>query len=112
MAITDWWAKKHQCMWAPVANTTIFPSNGYIMIVHKDYITFSVLGKEINIFSEDLGHSRNTVAEMDGNFHYLGDEVPNVGSAVFAWQDVNGRDLTEDELRQVLIDNRLISQAI
>lgn len=82
------------------------------VIVHRDYTTFSILGQEINIYSEDLGHVRNTVAEMNGNFHYLGDEVPNVGSAVFAWQDVNGRDLTEDELRQVLIDNRLISQAI
>ena len=82
------------------------------MIVHKDYATFSILGQDINIFSEDLGCVRNTVAEIDGSFHYLGDEGPNVGSAVFAWQDVNGRDLTEDELRQVLIDNRLISQAI
>lgn len=82
------------------------------MIVHKDYATFSILGQDINIFSEDLGHVRNTVAEIEGNFHYLGDEVPNVGSAVFAWQDVYGRDLTEDELRQVLVDNRLISQAI
>lgn len=82
------------------------------MIVHKDYATFSILGQDINIFSEDLGHVRNTVAEIEGNFHYLGDEIPNVGSAVFAWQDVYGRDLTEDELRQVLVDNRLISQAI
>jgi len=82
------------------------------MLEHRDYTTFSILGQEINIISEDLGHVRNTVAEIDGSFYYLGDEVPNVGSAVFAWQDVHGRDLTEDELRQVLIDNQLISQAI
>ena len=44
------------------------------MIVHKDYATFSILGQDINIFSEDLGRVRNTVAEIDGSFHYLGDE--------------------------------------
>lgn len=71
-----------------------------------------ILGQEVNIYSEDLGHNLNTVAEIDGEFHYLGNENPNIESAVFAWQDVHERDLTPEEISQVLMDNRLTSQAI
>jgi hypothetical protein len=84
-----------------------------MMIVHKAYVTFNVLGQDINIYSEELDRCRSTVAEVgSGYFHHLGDEQPTISAAVFAWQDVNGRDLSSDELRQVLIDNRLTSQAI
>lgn len=82
------------------------------MLVYKDCNTFKVLGKEINLYSEDMEYGRNTVAEMDDFFHYLGNETPNVAAAIFAWQEVYGRDLTNEELRQVLIDNQLLSEAI
>jgi len=82
------------------------------MIVYKDYITFQVLGQEINLISSETEYGRNTVAEMPNQYHYLGDEVPNIAAAIFAWQEVNGRDLTEEELRQVMVDNGLISAAI
>lgn len=82
------------------------------MLVYKNYSTFLVLGKEILLFSEDLDNTRNTIAEVDGQIHYLGNEPCNVASAIFAWQELNGRDLTSEELRQVLVDNNLLSQAI
>lgn len=81
------------------------------MLVYKNYETFLVLGKEILLFSEELQHTRNTVAEVDGKYHYLGNEPSNIGSAIFAWQEINGRDLTNEELKQVLNDNNLLSQA-
>lgn len=82
------------------------------MIVYKDYVTFVILGEEINLISDETDYGRNTVAEIDGGFHYLGDEPANVASAVFAWQEVYGRDLSPEELRQVMVDNHLISSAI
>lgn len=82
------------------------------MIVYKDYVTFVILGEEINLISDETDYGRNTVAEINGGFHYLGDEPANVASAVFAWQEVYGRDLSPEELRQILIDNHLISSAI
>ena len=82
------------------------------MIVYRDCTTFTVLGGKIHLYSEDLQHGRNTVAEINGHFHYLGDELPNIAGAIYAWQDVNGRDLTNEELRQVFVDNNLISQGI
>jgi hypothetical protein len=83
------------------------------MIVYKDYLTFTVMGEEINLFSdEDTDYGRNTVAEINGGFHYLGDEPPGVSAAIFAWQEVYNRELSSEELHQVLVDNHLISEAI
>lgn len=82
------------------------------MLVYKDYMTFTVMGKEIHLISDETDYGRNTVAEIDGHYHYMDDEPSNVATAVFAWQEVNGRDLTSEELRQVLLDNHLISEAI
>ena len=82
------------------------------MIVRNDGIPFKVMGQEIWLYSEDLGYDRNTVADMGNCIHYMGNEPPNVATAIFAWQEVNGRDLTNEELRQVMVDNNLISQSI
>lgn len=82
------------------------------MIVYKDYVTFTVMGKEINLISNETAYGRSTVAELESQYHYMDDEPPNVATAIFAWQEVNGRDLTSEEIRQVMIDNKLISEAI
>jgi len=83
------------------------------MIVYKDCVTFTVMGEEIHLYSEELEHGRiNTVAEFDEqNYHYMGDEPATISTAVYAWQEVHGRDLTGEELRQVMLDNKLIEQS-
>lgn len=82
------------------------------MLVYKDYVTFKVMGEEINLISDETAYGRNTVAELDKRFYQMGDELPNVATAVFAWQEVNGRDLTSEEIHQVMVENGLSSDAI
>ena len=82
------------------------------MIVRKDCVTFKIMDKEINLYSEDMKYGLSTIAEIDDQFYYLGDELPVVAAAIFAWQEVNDRDLTNEELRQIMIDNHLISEGI
>jgi hypothetical protein len=82
------------------------------MLVYKDYLTFTVMGKEINIISDETSYGRSTVVEIDGHYHYMDSEPPNVATAIFAWQEVNGRDLTSEELRQAMVQNHIISEAI
>lgn len=77
------------------------------MIVYKDYTTFTVLGQEINLVSDETDYGRNTVAEITDSYYYLGDEFPTVATAILAWQEVNGRNLTGEELHRVLLDNHL-----
>lgn len=82
------------------------------MIEYKDCVTFTVLGTKIVLISDETSHGRNTVAEINNQLYYLGDELPNIYSAVITWQEVNKRDLTQQELDQIMDDNKLISSAV
>jgi hypothetical protein len=82
------------------------------MIVYKDYVVFTVLGEEINLISSETAYGQSTVAEINGQYHYLDDELPTIASAIFVWQELNNRDLTTEELHQIMVDNKLISEAI
>ncbi len=82
------------------------------MIVYKNYSTFIIKGQEIDLISDEISNSQNTVAEINGTYYYLGNETPNVLAAVLAWQESTGQDLNTEELQQVMIDNQLVSDAI
>jgi len=82
------------------------------MIVYKDYVTFSILGEEINLISDETDYGQITFAEIGGQYFYRGQVQPNVSAAISAWQDIFGREVTMQELHQVMIDNHLSSEAI
>lgn len=82
------------------------------MIVYKDYIVFNVMGQEINLISDEIYCGRNTVIEVNDQYHYVGSEPPTIATAIFAWQRLNNQKLTTEELKQVMLDNHLISEAI
>ncbi len=81
------------------------------MIVYKDYVVFTILGEEIILYSDETSYGRNTIAEINGNLHYMDSESPTVSTAIYAWQEFYNKDLTNEELHQVMIENRLISEA-
>jgi hypothetical protein len=80
------------------------------MIVYKNYVTFSVLGEEINLISDDTDYGQTTFAELGGKYFYCGQVQPSISTAIFAWQDVFGREITMQELHQVMVDNQLSSE--
>lgn len=82
------------------------------MLVYKDYATFTVMGEIINLISDETSHGINTVADFSDRYHYMGNEYPTISTAIFAWQEIYRRDLTGEELRQVMLDNHLTSEAI
>ncbi len=82
------------------------------MLVYKNCVAFVVMGDLINLISDETSYGRNTVAELNDRYHYLGNEFPSVAAAILAWQEINGRDLTNEELHQVMVDNHLISEGI
>jgi hypothetical protein len=82
------------------------------MLVYKNYIAFKILDEKVNIISDETAYGRNTVVEINNIFHYMGSEFPGIAAAILAWQEVKGRDLTSEELIQIMNDNQLNSQAI
>jgi hypothetical protein len=79
------------------------------MIIYKDYITFNILGKEVNLISQEnvlwTHNSFHTAAEIENNILYLGDIFPNIEAAIFAYQDYFKCTLTPEQINQVMIEN-------
>ena len=83
------------------------------MIIYHKSTPFSVMNNTVFLYSEELNNGIiSTVAEMNNEIHYLGDESVNIATAILAWQEIMGRNLTSEEVNQVMIDNNLISQGV
>lgn len=78
------------------------------MIIYHKCSTFQVLDSAIHLYSEELQHGYSTIAEIGDKLFHLGNEVANISTAIFAWEYVNNRLLTQEELRQVLTENKVL----
>lgn len=77
-------------------------------VVYQDGYAFKILNDNITIYSEATPFGYNTVAELDSKMTYLGSELVNLTTAIFAWEYIHGRLLTKEELHQVLTDHSLV----
>ncbi len=80
------------------------------MFVDKECITFKIVKDTVYLYSEDTCYGLNTVADVNNNLYYLGNRPANLNNAIIAWQLINKVILNEDQLRQVSIDNKLMSE--
>ena len=71
-------------------------------------MTFHILGQDVKLISSETDIGRNTIAELFDQYYYLGSEVPNIMSAIFAWQEVANYYLSHEELCQIMTDNGFI----
>ena len=76
--------------------------------MYKDYITFTIMDQKIHLISDECYFGRNTVAEINFQYYYLGGEIPNIAAAIFIWQEINKKELDTQELRQVMIVNKIL----
>jgi hypothetical protein len=71
-------------------------------LVYLAGLSFQILGETIILYSEKMEYGYNTAAQIGDKIHYLGDELPNLSTAIFAWEYTHQRLLTKEELRQVM----------
>lgn len=81
------------------------------MILHHECITFWILGEAVHLYSEEMEYGHSTAAEVGDQLHYLGNELPNITSSIFAWEQLKGRSMTKEELCQVLSDNHILTNS-
>ena len=74
-------------------------------VIYKDYETFNVLGEEVILITDKTDYGDNSVVLIKDNSYYLGDEAATLENVLYAWQELNGRDLTVDEIDQITKDN-------
>lgn len=75
------------------------------LVLHKDYITFNVLGDEVNIIYDPYSDQEFTFAEINERIYYLGNRPPTIESAIFAWEKVYETTLTADQITQIINNN-------
>lgn len=68
---------------------------------------YVINGTDISLVTNETAYGWQTVAEVNGDYHYLGDELCNIETAVALWQDLNGRLLSVQELHTILVENGL-----
>jgi hypothetical protein len=76
---------------------------------HKDDPTFNIMGQEITLISDDLDWGTNTAAIIGDKIHYMGPEAATLGTAICAFQEMNNWELTPEEIRQVMIENGILT---
>lgn len=69
-------------------------------IIHKDYMKFNILGTEVYVYTASY-----VIAEADGKFYHLGDRLPNLESAMVAWEQLRNTTLSSEEVAQIKTDN-------
>lgn len=77
-------------------------------IVLDDSISYRILDSEVKFYADETVYGWNVVAEYNDTFYNLGNESIGIQLAVFFWQEKNGRELFQDELKQIMLDNDLI----
>jgi hypothetical protein len=76
--------------------------------MNKNYLEYNILNNEVFIVSDETDYGRNTIAILPTQYYYLGDEAPNLFTAIFAYQESANYELTQDELTQVMTDNGFV----
>lgn len=74
-------------------------------ILYKNYITFNILGENINVFSNITAYGISSVIEIGSTMYYLGLEPPILENILFAWQDLNNKILTSEEFDEIIKNN-------
>ncbi len=75
------------------------------MILYSDCIPFIIAGQEVNLISDITDYGMITIAEIDGTYLNMWLEPANLSTAIFAFQELNNRELTDQELKQTLDQN-------
>lgn len=68
---------------------------------------YHVVDMSIELISDATAYGWQTVAEVAGEYHYLGDEAVSLETAINLYQHLIGRTLSQQEIQFVMDDNVL-----
>lgn len=82
------------------------------MIEYNTTITYYVMGSKLELFSDHTAYGWATIAEVNNRYHYLGDQLVNLQTAISLWEKLTNRSLNTEEIELVAIENGIKSQAV
>lgn len=82
------------------------------VLIFRDYISFNILEQPVHLISNETCYGQQTVAEVNEQHFYLGHADWTLSTAILVFERVYGRELTKEEVSQVLRDNNFTSQGV
>jgi len=79
------------------------------MFLDKESLKFRILEDVVYMYSEEICYGLNTVAEVNNKYYYLGAEIADIHSAIHAWQELTGKQLSAEQTRFVIINNKFMT---
>ncbi len=80
------------------------------MIFDDTTTIYSVMGTSIALFDSETAYGIHTCAEVQDDYYYFGNTSGvSIETAVDCWQYINGRSLTQVEMREVMVENGLLA---
>ncbi len=77
-----------------------------------DSVKFYIQESTVELISSETAYGLQTVGVMDGEYFYLGSAICNIETAINLWQESYGMLLSAEELTSVMVQNKLVSQAV
>lgn len=77
------------------------------MILYKNYIRYNIFSDIINVISDTTSYGLNTVIELDGKYHYIGNKEPNIFSVIDFYQNHYNVILDQEEISYILEENNI-----
>jgi hypothetical protein len=78
----------------------------------SDFKVYQVKDTPISMTTSETEYGWHTIAEVNRHYHYLGDQLFNIATAIALWEKLNGKTLTSLEVEQTMIENGMKSDAV
>lgn len=75
------------------------------MIKYNNAIFYHVQGLEIELISDMTAYGYQVIAGIEKTYYHIGDQLVNLQTAIKAWEMLNKRHLTQEEIIEVHIEN-------
>ena len=75
-------------------------------VIYNDEISFNILGKKINLISEEINEIKYTVANYEKKYFHLGNTSPDINAAIKFYEIFFQHNLSKKEISKILEDNK------
>jgi len=80
-----------------------------LQVLYDDCNIYNILGTEIRMYSDDTAYGWNVIADINGEYQYLGDDLVCIELAIWIWQIKYSRVLNDSDLAKIMKDNNILT---
>lgn len=79
---------------------------------YNDFVVYRIKDLDIYMTASETAYGWQTIAEINRQYYYLGDQLFNIATAIVLWENLNNIILSPEEVEKVMLDNSMKSFAV